>query len=127
MTQKIFAAQSIKPLPERRGRLRRHKTWMTASIIGTVLSALIAQYSASAEPATFNPPKQRLEPDLQFEACAMMCQNDIDRALANCPGYREVLRPLDRSPAPARCRRNAIEANRQCLAMCPSPRRIVSP
>ena len=49
MTQKIFAAQSIKPLPERRGRLRRHKTWMTASIIGTVLSALIAQATGDAE------------------------------------------------------------------------------
>jgi hypothetical protein len=59
--------------------------------------------------------------DPRYEACANVCQAQVDAAIARCPGYREIRDPTDQSPPPPNCRRNAVETFERCMSVCPAP------
>jgi len=81
-----------------------------------VLAAPVTAYSADP---IFERPAER---DAAFEDCANVCQATIDRRIAQCPGYREIQSPGDKSTSPPQCKKAAIDDFASCMAMCPAPR-----
>jgi hypothetical protein len=96
--------------------------WTIARLVPLLMLALPPAATA-ADPA-FLRQAQATSRDIQYEDCATVCQQQIDRRIAQCPGYREIQNPADTSAPPPQCKRSAIEEFNSCMATCPSPPRL---
>ena len=89
--------------------------------LGLALS-LLAPLAALGAAPVFQRLAQSASRDGGFEDCVTACQLQVDGRIAQCPGYREIASPADRSPPPPKCKSTAIEQFESCKARCPAPR-----
>jgi hypothetical protein len=83
---------------------------------------LVLPLTASAADPVFWRLAQALERDMRFEDCALVCQQHVDRQIAQCAGLKEVLNPADNSAPPPKCRQTAGAEYEGCMSACAAPR-----
>ena len=95
---------------------RRALAWLA------LLLPLLSPLTTPAADTDFLRLAQSASSDGGFEDCATACQLQVDARIGQCPGYREIVNPADRSAPPPKCKATAIEQFESCKARCPAPR-----
>lgn len=95
---------------------RRALAWLS------LLLPLLSPLTTLAAEADFRRLAQSASRDGGFEDCVTACQLQVDARIAQCPGYREIVNPTDRSAPPPKCKATAIEQFESCKSRCPAPR-----